>query len=150
MPYRQVRPDTFQTPGEYGRPWEPEHPAQTLDAIIRHANQRHTVSPGAILTSIQECLAMSLHYGQDAPRPSERTLVHDVRDFLLALDRGEFGKGHLFSDGTESAFVTALRDGLKAYASRVQAQYFEDEMRRPVRADLWEEVAARRAEQVRA
>lgn len=149
MPYRECIPFIFETPGEYGRPWSPVPPSQTLDKIIKHASQRYTVADGSILTSIQEDLAMSLENGQDAPRPFDRTLADEVRDFLLALDRGHFGKWHLFSDGRESAFVTGLRDALKAHAARMQAHYFEDEMRRPVRADLWEEIAARRAELVR-
>lgn len=42
-------------------------------------------------------------------------LAQSASDLLHALDRGYFGNGHLFSDGSESAFVSELRDRLTAY-----------------------------------
>lgn len=39
-------------------------------------------------------------------------LAQAVDDFLYALDRGDFGNGHRFGDGTESAYVTSLREKL--------------------------------------
>lgn len=66
-------------------------------------------------------------------------IVRDARDFLLALDRGDFGAGTLQHDGVESAYVQAMRDSLARYSAKKQAEYFEEDYARPV-ADLWGEV----------
>lgn len=44
-------------------------------------------------------------------------VVRSARDLIYALDRGDFGKGHQFSDGSESAYVADLRAKLAKVAA---------------------------------
>ena len=47
--------------------------------------------------------------------PLADSLARSVDDFLYALDRGDFGNGHRFSDGSESAYVADLRAKLDSH-----------------------------------
>ena len=66
-------------------------------------------------------------------------LVRDVREILHAFDAGHLGACHRFSDGTESAFVHAVRESLARYSAQRQAEMFEEDYRRPP-ADLWPDI----------
>jgi hypothetical protein len=45
-------------------------------------------------------------------------LIDHVQDFLRALDRGHLGEALRFSDGTESAYVAALRTAIAPFERR--------------------------------
>ena len=74
--------------------WLSDH-TDDADAIYA-AQQREAEAAEA------EAVAVTMHVAREA-------VADAVRDFLHALDRGDFGAGHRFSDGSESEFVGALR-----------------------------------------
>jgi hypothetical protein len=58
-----------------------------------------------------EAVAVAMHVARE-------DVADAVRDFLHALDRGDFGTGHRFSDGSESAYVAALRQSIAPLQAR--------------------------------
>lgn len=136
MQPRRIIPEHFAPDGAYPGRVQVTYPAETLNRIRAHMAQRHTVCDDSIVSAIRREIAMDAVHGEEVPAVCEAEIIGAIRDFLRALDRGDYGHGALHHGGVESAYVVAFRDLLSRYSAQRQADYFEDDCRRRP-AELW-------------
>lgn len=90
--------------------------ADENDVFETYADAAHACNDHADLIA-QEKREAAENAADHAGISAISDVVRSARDFLYALDRGDFGKGHQFSDGSESAYVADLRAKLAKVAA---------------------------------
>ncbi|AYO83608.1 hypothetical protein [Methylobacterium brachiatum] len=93
----------------------------------------YNVRTGEVVEELIDCTAEAINYRDEyqaraneleaeeiaaAQAAAKDELIDHVQDFLRALDRGHLGEALRFRDGTESAYVAALRTAVAPFERR--------------------------------